>query len=284
MFLGSHAIENAVLTPNQLRSPAWIRLRQNVYADSRADRTHRLACQAVAMRLPDTGAFAGPSAAYLLGVEHAADFGDPVHIVVPSTVRSANRRGLRVHHVALAPSDVGIADALPCTTPLRTVWDLASWLDLIQSVPIIDSMLGQGLVTVDALGRYVEVRKGERGWRRASRAIELADGRSQSAPESRLRVRLVLDGFPPPTPQFPVQIGLLTLHPDLAWPEFKVAVEYDGVWHEDPDQSDFDRRRLNRLTAAGWIVVTVTNELLRRDAAAVLREIRRALVSRGWNG
>ena len=24
----------------------------------------------------------------------------------------------------------------------------------------------------------------------------------------------------------------MIVHPDLAWPEFKVALEYDGQWHD----------------------------------------------------
>jgi very-short-patch-repair endonuclease len=72
------------------------------------------------------------------------------------------------------------------------------------------------------------------------------------------------------------------LHPDLAWPEFRVAVEYDGHWHGDPDQLHRDRRRLNQLVAAGWLVLHVTSRRLNLDFPSVLREVRTALVSRGW--
>jgi very-short-patch-repair endonuclease len=66
---------------------------------------------------------------------------------------------------------------------------------------------------------------------------------------------------------------------DFAWPEAKVAVEYEGRWHgESPQQVAADRRRLNRLTAAGWTVVFVTaadlhrpDEVIRRIAAALAR-------------
>ncbi len=45
---------------------------------------------------------------------------------------------------------------------------------------------------------------------------------------------------------------------DFAWPEERVALEYDGVWHGEHQQVARDRARLNRLTAAGWTVVFVT--------------------------
>ena len=79
-------------------------------------------------------------------------------------------------------------------------------------------------------------------------AFEVADGAAQSVPESQVRVHFLGAGLPRPTAQLPVPVASgLTLHPDLAWEEFKVAVEYDGLWHGDADQFHRDRRRLNLL-------------------------------------
>ena len=63
---------------------------------------------------------------------------------------------------------------------------------------------------------------------------------------------------------------------DLAFPEAKVAVEYDGAWHGEPGQFRRDRERLNRLTAAGWRVIFVTAADL-RSPEALLRRIANAL-------
>jgi very-short-patch-repair endonuclease len=111
----------------------------------------------------------------------------------------------------------------------------------------------------------------------------LADPGAQSPTESHLRVRLVLAGLPRPVAQHPVRgPSGLVLHPDLAWPQFRVAVEYDGQWHADPDQLTRDRYRLNQLVAAGWLVLHVTGRRLHREFPALVREIRAALVARGW--
>ena len=56
---------------------------------------------------------------------------------------------------------------------------------------------------------------------------------------------------------------------DSAWPERRVAVEYDGVWHGQ--NVGRDRRRLNELTAAGWTVVFVTAADLADPVALVAR-------------
>jgi hypothetical protein len=150
-------------------------------------------------------------------------------------------------------------------------------------VTIIDGLLGRGLVTPAALDAMVDAYAGQRGSRQAACAFDLADGRAQSPPESVLRVRLVLAGLPWPVPQRPVRLPSgVVVHPDLPWPEYKVAVEYDGHWHADTDQLHRDRRRLNQLTAAGWLVLHVTSRRLNRDFGGVLREVRSALVARGW--
>jgi hypothetical protein len=284
IFLGSQAIDSQVLTPNQLRARAWMRLRYDVYADTRVGRDHLVACHAAALRLPDGFAFAGRSAAYLLGVDHAAEFEDAVHIVVPAAMRLQSRKGVTVHRVHLLPGDVEETGGLRRTSPVRTVWDLANWLEPVRSVPIIDAMLALGVVDADGVSAYIAARRGQRGHRRAGRTAALADGRAQSAPESVLRVRLVLAGLPRPVPQFDVRIGAVTLHPDLAWPEYKLALEYDGAWHAAAERLHLDRRRLNLLATEGWLVLHATSERLRRDFGGLVREVGTALRSRGWSG
>jgi hypothetical protein len=284
VFRGRQAVDGLVLTAGQLRSDAWVRLDHDVYADSRLESDHDLACRAAALRLPPQAAFAGPSAAYLLGVAHAARSTDPVHVVVPPSMRLPSRKRVRVHHVRLSAEDVDTTSGLTRTSATRTVWDLSMWMAPTSSVPIIDSLLGLGVVDLEALNEYVASRPAERGFRRAGQAVALADGRAQSPPESVLRVRLVLAGVPRPVVQLPVTMGSITLHPDLAWPEYLVAVEYDGLWHDDPGQMHRDRRRLNKLIAAGWAVLHVTSERLRRDFRGVVAEVKGTLRSRGWPG
>ncbi|MET7819269.1 endonuclease domain-containing protein [Micromonospora zamorensis] len=173
--------------------------------------------------------------------------------------------------------------AIPRSDPGRAAWETAVWLDPIPAVAVVDSLLGQGLTDRDTLAALA-ARNAERpGGRRARWVFDLADGGAQSPPESHLRVRLVLGGLPRPVVQHPVCLASgVVLHPDLAWPEYRVAVEYDGRWHSDADQLHRDRRRLNLLVGAGWLVLHVTSRRLHAEFPAVLREARDALVSRGW--
>ncbi|MBQ1029437.1 hypothetical protein KBX26_05370 [Micromonospora sp. C97] len=172
---------------------------------------------------------------------------------------------------------------IPRSDPGRAAWETAVWLDPVRAVAIVDSLLGQGLTGRDTLDAIAARNADRPGGRRARWVFDLADGGAESPPESHLRVRLVLGGLPRPAVQHPIRLPVgVVLHPDLAWPQYRVAVEYDGTWHSDAEQLHRDRRRLNQLVAAGWLVLHVTSRRLYGDFPAVLREVRDALVSRGW--
>ncbi|MFJ8580638.1 endonuclease domain-containing protein [Micromonospora sp. NPDC093277] len=191
--------------------------------------------------------------------------------------------GLRVHRAEVDPGDVVVRAGILITSPARTCWDLARWLDVIEAVVLIDGLLAHGLTDVTALREYALARAGRRGWRSLLRAVDLADAGAESPQESRTRVRLVLAGLPRPRTQWVVsERGRFVARLDLAWPECKVAVEYDGLWHDGPEQFHRDRRRLNRLLGAEWIVLHVTAKRLRDDFDGILAEVRAALRSRAW--
>ena len=283
MFRGSEAIRDHYLSANQLRTSAWVHTRHDVYADARLDHDHLLACQSALIRLPPGTPLAGPSAAFVHGVAHAAKPDDEVHVYGPNGRRLGHRQGIRQHSGQLDGPDVVATGDMVSTSAIRTAWDVGRWLRPVQAVAIIDAMLSTDLVCVRDLADYAGARFGQRGSRRAATAFRLSDGRAQSPRESELRVRLVLSGLPRPTAQFDIVLpnGLI-LHPDLAWEEFRVAAEYDGHWHATSDQLHRDRRRLNLLVSAGWIVLHVTSQRMRYDFDGIVREIRAALVSRGW--
>ncbi|MCW2640852.1 MAG: hypothetical protein JWP76_3158 [Dactylosporangium sp.] len=283
IFLGRDAVTDGLLTPADLRSRAWQQVVRGIYADATITITHQHRCLAVArFVLPVDGVIAGRSAAYLYGVPFVGT-DEPVEVLVP---RATNVRmaGVRAHVAQLDPSDTRRLDGVPVTTPMRTCWDLAQWSeDLVEAVVMIDALAARGAVRIPDLERYARERAGRRGWHRLLDATLLADAGAGSPQESRLRVRLVRAGLPRPETQFIiVSDGRFVARSDLAWPERRVAVEYDGLWHaESAAQIHADRQRLNRLIAAGWAVLHVTSKRLRDDFDGFVRELRAVLRSRG---
>jgi very-short-patch-repair endonuclease len=129
-----------------------------------------------------------------------------------------------------------------------------------------------------SLDRLRMERRWERGWRRFDRAAGLADGGAESPQESRLRVRLVLAGLPRPVTQHEIRHdGRFVARADLAWPQWRVAVEYDGAWHDDSERFHRDRERLNRMQAAGWVVLLITARRFHGDFDGFVAEVRTAL-------
>ena len=253
-----------------------------MYADARLPVTHRTRCAAAGRWLiPAGAAIAGRSAAALYGCAHST-IDDVVDVLVPRGVRAGPTAGLRVHRGPVDAGDVVDRAGTPVTSPERTCWDVAGWLDLVEAVVVIDALLARRLTEVSMLREYALARAGRRGWRAMLRAVDLADAGAESPQESRARVRLVLAGLPRPRTQWVVSDqGRFLARLDLAWPDYRVAIEYDGLWHDDPAQFDADRRRLNRLVGTDWIILHLTAKRLREDFDGFLAEVRAALRSRG---
>lgn len=290
VFRGGDAVRSGQLTGSQLRSPAWIHVRHDIYADARLVRDHMLACRATALRLPPGAVFAGPSAAYLHGIEHAAGFADEVHVIVPGGVRVPRQHGMRVHAIDLGEAEAEIGGRMPRTSPLRTAWDVAVWLELTRAIGIIDYMLARGLIMAGDLDDYVAANAGRASNRRAHHVFELADGSARSPSESHLRIRLMTAGLPRPAPRHPVTLPSgRVLRPSVAWPNFKIAIDLDDetVLDQTAVRTGIDPEALRRhhrlqLSTAGWTLLHVTMQRLRNDFVGFVTEARQALLSRGW--
>ncbi|MGY1753182.1 endonuclease domain-containing protein [Blastococcus sp. SYSU D01042] len=272
VFRARDVIGDGLLSRDQLRSTAWRRVLQGVYADADLPDTHAIRIRAARMLAPPSAVVSGRSAAYLLGARGLVDVGTPVEMAVPAHDRFGPVVGLRIRKVAVPPTDLRLVGGFRCTTGLRTALDVARTEPVDDSVPALDVLLAAGIVGLDELRRAAAALIGVRGARGAREAAALADPRAESPPESRLRVLLARAGLPA-VPQFVVHdaAGRFVARVDLAYPELCLAVEYDGAWHAEDGQFARDRRRLNRLVAAGWVVLHVTAADLRRPDQLVAR-------------
>ncbi len=105
--------------------------------------------------------------------------------------------------------------------------------------------------------------------------MRLCDPRAESVPESKVRVSLIGAGLPPPVPQFRVTAadGSFIARVDLAWPQWKFAIEYDGQeFHGQSIHLDHDRARWRALNNVGWRVYPITKRDL-HDIPALMADI-----------
>jgi len=277
VFRGSAAVRSGYLTRHQLHSSAWRRLYPDVYARATLPLNHQVRAFAATRMLLPSAVACGRTAAVLCGVELAGPE-DPVECVVPASCRGGAVPGVRVTRRALPDDRIVTRRGIRTTDALHTALDLAAIRPMDDAVVALDQFLGPGLVFLDEVREAARTVAG-RHCRQVRRATDLADGLAGSPQETRLRLLLHRSDLPRPIAQYSVRIGDQFLaRVDFAWPEQRLALEYEGVWHGEHQQVARDRRRLNGLTRAGWRVIFVTASDL-RDPARLVARIVEALAS-----
>ena len=66
---------------------------------------------------------------------------------------------------------------------------------------------------------------------------------------------------------------------DLGYDRWKIALEYEGRQHADPEQFGRDIDRYSLMAADDWLVLRFA---ARHGRHAVVERTRRALINRGW--
>jgi very-short-patch-repair endonuclease len=246
-FLGSAAVALGLVTKKELRGPRFRRLFPNVYVA--ADVPVDLAVLSrAALLLAPGGVLGGWSAAELLGAS-CGPAGAPVEVVAAIRLRSGP--GLDVRHCRLAEDEITEVGGIPVTTGRRTAYDLGRLAERVLAVVAVDALSRVcGFAPADLVAmdhRHL----GDRGSRQLAEAIALADPRSESPMETRIRIAIHDAGLPAPDLQHPV--GPYRL--DLAYPAIRLGIEYDGRDHLTPQRALRDLDRQAHLTAAGWTVL-----------------------------
>jgi len=287
VFIGSHAVAQGAVTRRQLQSGLYRRLLHNVYADPRLAADHQLFARGALLVMPDAAVLAGRTAAAWYDAPFAAP-SDAVLVLAPPDTSWRGPRGVRVHRRPVEDKEVVTLEdgdgLVRLTSPLRTAWEICALEPMASAVALLDAMTRAGHLDAPTLNGLVTSTSGRWGSRRVAKVVPLVDGRSQSPPESWVRVACIRAGLPLPVPQFVVLAGHEFLgQVDLAWPEQRVIVEYEGAYHFEGVQIARDDRRYERLIAAGWRVIRLSAADI-RDMAAVVARIAHTLAQSLYAG
>jgi hypothetical protein len=270
----------AGITDRQLQHPAVARLSRDTYLPRAVVGEPSARLAAVLLTAPPGAVVSHATAAGLWGVQVPlqVERSGRVDLTVPMSSRSESRRDRRVHRTPLPEEDRTRRGALPVTTPARTWRDLAAVLTPPALLAVTDQFLARW-VTRDELDRQLRGRPTGRGSARAREVLPVADPRAESPMESEARLVMIDGGLPIPELQYEAIDGNRELRRlDFAWPDLRVAVEYDGLdWHGDPEAMRRDRRRRMALQDVGWIVITITFEDVRHRAWDFVARINREL-------
>ncbi len=198
------------------------------------------------------------------------------------------------HLLTFLPDEVVELDGVRLTSPARTWLDLATVLGVDELVVAGDALVcGHGpefpvprepLCAVEELRALVARHPGSRGVRKARAAVELIRVGADSPPETRLRLALVRAGLPEPVLNHIVWggAGAPVLWPDAAYPQWRVALQYEGAHHNGQDQYLRDIRRADTAAFSGWLEVRVSRLDLAGEHPSAVRKVRAALEGRGW--
>lgn len=283
-FVGSDAVARGLLTSRQLDGQLWRRLLRNVYVFHDVPDSLALRVQAVSLLLCAGAVVSGTTAAWVYGADVRRSH-EPIEVTLPRDSPMRPRAGVRVRRAELTDADVAIYNGVPVTVPLRTGFDLARrirpGLDITEGVVAVDALTHLLLFTPEELVDYGAQPRffRWRGVRRVELVALQAEPLSESPGESRLRMRLVLSGFPRPVAQLKLYDGQghHVARLDLAYRDQRIAVEYDGAVHAGRWRADTARR--NRILSLGWEHYSYTTHDLRPGIQTVQAQIHRAIAA-----
>lgn len=260
-----------------------VRIRQGLYLPTEVwvalkpwDK-HRVMVQAVHELAASAPVFARESAAEVMGLP-VVGVPREVQTVIPlGTLGGQSRNGVRRIMAVEGDPEPWTMFGLKVTRPVETARDLAVHLPLQRSLPAMDKLLQRKALPGspnntnlvfgeehmrESIARLPSMAKQAR----VLRVLDVADGGSQSAGESRSRAIMILNGFPRPSLQKRFhddwgQIG----YPDFDWEEFKLLGEFDGfekysaqryLKGQTPSEVVVEeKKREDRLRALGYNVV-----------------------------
>jgi very-short-patch-repair endonuclease len=275
----SRKVLRRMVADGTLREPL-----KGVYVDSAEPDTVLLRVRAAGKVVPPGSVVCDRTALWVHGADVVGPDGrysfPPIDVFRMAGRARVRRPECRGGTRTLEPRDLMDIDGVLVTTPLRSALDLGRLSGRDDAFAAMDALMRVGIFGVPDLIAELPRFRGARGVRQLRQLAPFADGRSESPAESLTRLRLLDGGLPPPAVQFEVcnTLGVVIYRLDLAYPELRLAVEYDGRDHHTSDSDrTHDRQRRDYLRRLGWtFVVLTTDDVYGRDpqAAEIVRRVR----------
>lgn len=200
---------------------------------------------------------------------------------------STSRTSLgELHRSPLWADHVTRRQRIPVTTLARSIVDAAEHLDVDGLADIVNQAVSRKLVRIrdiEAAADRLESAPGRVG--SGKLRVVLASWTDEIKPDSVAEAaairRIRSFGLRSPVTQFEVlDDGAFVARLDLAWPDEKVAREYDSDRHHGPERTEDDERRAQRLEELGWKIGSIHRRNLRPSDVGWLHQLRRDLQRR----
>jgi very-short-patch-repair endonuclease len=254
-----------------------IHVRHLVYRVAGAPVVWEQAVLAAALGARSPAVVSHTTAAAVWQLRHSDRHKAGIHVTAP---RPVAMKGVTGHQGRITPEECTHHRGIPVTTPERTIMDLAGTLSMRQLGECVDDALRRGLVRLKRLRALITRAAAARHGRRLLAPLHqiVADRMPGYRPddstfETRMNTEWERLGLPPCERQYRVRCGGKSYRLDVALPDTKVGVEWDGFgYHGSRSAMDYDSDRRADLTAAGWVILSFTwNSKPERIARAVHR-------------
>jgi len=248
-----------------------------------------------ARRLKPGQRFVGRTAVRFWGLPYPLrwDPGELLEVAVPPTGAPPRTAGIRGRRLGERYARTWRIGAVSVVDPIAAVFSCAGDFGVDDVVVLLDALLTRaenypGLRADRPVISHEDIQEGLERWprflgrRTVVEALGLARERVESPKETETRMLLVRAGLPEPVVQHEVRdLQRLIARIDLAYPQWKIAIEYEGDGHRtDAAQWRRDIQRQRELEDRGWIVIRLTQLDLTDGSGAFLTRIRRAIAMR----
>jgi len=238
--------------------------------------------RALAPRLRPDQVFSHTTAAAILGVPlpRRIERDLRLHVTTIGADQALRVRGAKGHRARSGTVRRSQARGVPISSPADTFVALGAMLTLDELVIAGDALVGWlRWVTFDELVAAVRRRRGIRGIVNLRAALGEIRVGSRSPGETRARLALVRRGLPEPVLNHDVVVdGQWIACVDLAYPEARVAIEYESDLHRtDPATFKKDLTRGEHLKDVDWWLVRVTGDDVGSGVERFVWRIRRLL-------
>ncbi|MGM7666900.1 hypothetical protein [Microbacterium sp. A93] len=201
--------------------------------------------------------------------------------------------GIITHRSLLPADEVVLVHGRRVTSPERTWLDCATLLSLQDLVILGDHLVREPYAwaetrrtqwtTVEALRECLQAHPGVPGISRARNALELIRVGADSPQETLLRLAMHRVGLPAPALQVECwDAQYSTDFPataDLGYPQWLIAIQYEGQHHGEGNQLAKDLRRDQAFLRQGWTVLRFGSADSAEDFRTALELIGRAVAA-----
>ena len=255
----------------------WQRLLPGVYLTVTGTPTHRQR-EIAALRYAGRGSVITGIAALQRHGVRTPESGS-ITLLIPRGRARQDRSFVRVWPTTRMPEYRLVDGAVEYTMAARAIADAARELESFRDYrAVLADAVQRRRCKLDMLARELAgAPMRHSGWLR--RALAQVAGGVRSVAEGDLRALIIEAGLPAPLFNARLYAGSDFLAvADTWWPDAGVAAEVDSrEWHLSPEDWERTVRRSARMSAHGILVLHLTPQQIRTEAATVAEEIRSAL-------